>query len=165
MLLQYPFYKQSTEYTCGPTVLRMVFRKHALVKDERSLARYAKTQVEWGTQHAGMIKTAQKHGFFVFIRRNSGVDDLREFVRKGYAVVVDWTEPHEQEGHYSLLIGFTKKRVIYHDPWWGRERSMKVNKFIKHWHEDGTKDYGWMMVLGKHPIPTHLKGRHYHAKK
>jgi len=164
MMLEYPFYRQSTDYTCGPTCLKMVFKKHAIKKGELTLARNARTEVQWGTQHSGMISTALKHGFFCFVRWNGKVADLREFVRKGYAVIIDWTEPRGKEGHYSLLIGFNKTHVIYHDPWWGKKETMRIRTFISHWHEDGSKNHGWMMILGKHPIPTHLKGKHYYPR-
>ena len=164
ILLKYPFYRQSTDYTCGPACLKMVFKKHSLHRREFTLARLAGTEVKWGTQHQGMIETALKHNFFAFVRRNSSISDLREFVKKGYAVIIDWTEPVHNEGHYSLLIGFTKRHVIYHDPYWGRQSRLRISRFIRLWYEDGSKNYGWMMVLGRHPIPTHLKGRHYYPK-
>lgn len=165
MILNYPFYRQKTDYTCGPTVLKMVFKKHSLHKDEFALAKSANTQVRWGTQHAGMIKTALKHQFYSFVRNNGSVENLREFVKKGYAVIIDWTEPTSREGHYSLLIGFTKTHVIYHDPWWGRQSRMRIGTFTKYWKELETSKYGWMMVLGRNPIPTHLAGKHYYPKR
>jgi ABC-type bacteriocin/lantibiotic exporter with double-glycine peptidase domain len=165
IVVHYPFYRQSNDYSCGPACLKMVFKKHQIQRKEITLARHAKTEREWGTQHNGMIATAQKYGFYGFIKRNGTINDLREFVQKGYGVIIDWTEPQDREGHYSLLIGFTKKEIIYHDPYWGREMRMPIRKFIHHWHEDGSDDFGWMMVLGKNPIPTHLKGRHFHPRK
>ena len=84
---------------------------------------------------------------------------LKDLVGKDIPVIV-LTKTIKQlaKGHYRVVIGFDddKGQIIFHDPFFGGRRAMKVKTFMKVWElGKGRNQSRWMMVVvpGQSPFP------------
>ena len=163
-ILRLPFFRQKTEYTCGPATLEMVFKFFGLKLKEKSIARIAKTNEKDGTNHSGLINTARKEGFYCFVHEYAHLSDIQRFLEEGLPVIVHYTEPESEIGHYAVVVGLSKWEVILNDPWDGRGFRIGKKEFVERWTKVST-DYhahGWLMVLSRRNFSI---GREYAPKK
>jgi len=151
MKLKVPFYKQDSDYTCGPTSLQMVFQFLGKFKSEATLAKEAQTDAEDGTTHAGMIDAARKGGFYCYANNESSVEEIKSFLKNGLPAIVHFNEPSSDTGHYSVIVGAEKGNFILNDPWNGRNFKIDENDFLKRWYGAEHKNIHkkWIMVLSK----------------
>lgn len=163
-MLRIPFFRQKTEYTCGPATLEMVFRFFGLKLKEKSIARIARTSKKEGTNHSGLIEAVRKEGFYCFVHEYAHLSDIQRFLEEGLPVIVHYTEPGSEIGHYAVVVGLTGKEVVMNDPWDGRGFRLKKEKFVERWTKVST-DYhahGWLMVISRKKFSI---GREYAPKK
>lgn len=153
--MKIPFYKQDTEYTCGPASLQMVLSFLGDFKSEFELARRAKTSKETGTSHGGMIETAKREGFFVYVNSDSSAEEIKYFLGLGHPVIVDFLEPSSNIGHYGVATAikkgglFFRETICLNDPWNGGDFKILLNEFEKRWRDPLTKSKCWLMVVSK----------------
>lgn len=158
---QIQYIRQRTGYYCGPASLEMAFgffRKHAT---QDHLARRAKTTKARGTTTKAMINVARKAGFHVYANDRSTIEELQFFLRRGFPVIIDFIEPSSDEGHYALVAGMEKGKIVLHDPWNGDKFALAIPEFERRWHDRFSDHPRWMMAvseidfcLGKQYHPT-----------
>ena len=147
-MLEVPFHHQNTRYSCGPASLKMVLEFFGVHVDERKIAKIAHTNKD-GTKHKYLISTARIEGFYCYIHDNSTLHEIFHFISIGLPVIVHIVEPTSGEGHYSVVVGFSRKGVILNDPWNGKRFVMGYDKFIENWHsgKGGHLFRKWIMVI------------------
>ncbi len=151
MKLKIPFFKQDTGYTCGPVSLQMAMDFLGKFKGELPLARELHTSEKDGTHHKNMIETSVKEGFYCYANNDSSLEEVERFLKEKLPVIVHFTEPSEDAGHYSVVAGIEKGNVILNDPWNGRNFKISKKEFMERWHgKEGKKiDKKWILVLSK----------------
>lgn len=144
-----PFYKQDTNYTCGPTSLQMVFSFLGIFKSEADLMKDACTTKNNGTEHADMIRVATKAGFFCYVNENSTIIEIQRFIGLDLPVIVNFIEPSSNEPHYAVIVSFYSGGILLHDPWNGKGFELKEEDFLSRWYDNHNKSFRWMMVLSR----------------
>lgn len=158
VLLSVPFYKQDTHYTCGPTSLQMVLEFFGVRHGEKDLAILAKTEHE-GTAHGDLIMAVTRLGFHCYVNSGSDLSEIKHFLKLGFPVIVNYMEPSDDDGHYSVAVGYDKKTIILHDPWNGPYFTLKQEEFARRWYDDGAhRSHHWLMVVANRPFNI---GRQY----
>ena len=152
MKLRLPFFKQHTDYSCGPASLEMVLAFFGDKESENFLIKTAHTDKNFGTKHEWMIKTGKSEGFYCHSNSNSSIHEIEHFLLIGLPVIVDYTEPSENIGHYSVITGFKGNEIIMNDPWNGRNFSISKSEFMSRWHDNITKSQKWIMVISKNSL-------------
>ena len=158
MKLEVPFRKQTNDYTCGPATLQMVLAFFGQQKSQRKLRKLMQASPaelkSRGTTNHKMVKAAQKAGFYVYVNEDSLLEEVKYFIGLGYPVIVNYIEPSEDEGHFSVVIGYSAllKKIILNDPWNGQNFSLSESQFLRRWRSryDGHKR--WLMVVAKKPL-------------
>jgi predicted double-glycine peptidase len=161
MNIQVPFYKQDTDYTCGPASLQMVFSFFGSFKSEGELARNLLTNSDAGTTHQNMIDGAVRNGFFCYVNNSSVFSELKNFISKGLPVIVDFIEPTDEEPHYAVVTGVSNRKVILNDPANGKGFELNETDFLSRWHDGSTHSERWMMVISKEDLEL---GRQYRPR-
>ena len=156
--IRVPFFRQHSSYTCGPVVLEMVYRFFGMKASEKSLVRELKTSRKKGTGHRAIINSARKHGFYCFVHDNSSISQIKHFLFKGFPVIINYIEPSNDEGHYAVAIGFTKKHIILNDPWDGKDFRISFDDFLERWHDNDNHHKNWLMIITKKKLNL---GRQY----
>lgn len=143
-IIQVPYFKQKRIHTCGPASMKMVFRFFGLHTKESELAKMMKTEKE-GTKYKALIGIARKKGFYCYVHEKASLNQVRHFIDIGLPVIVNYTEPDTEEGHYAVVVGYDKDRVVIHDPWNGQRFRLKFREFERRWAD---KNH-WVLVLSK----------------
>ncbi|MBS3074143.1 C39 family peptidase [Candidatus Pacearchaeota archaeon] len=160
-LIDVPYDHQDTDYTCGPSSLKMVLSFFGVRESELKLAHEAHTSRKKGTAHAELIKLARRHGFYCYIRRDSNINTIRHFIRLGLPVIINYRNIPDNESHYAVVVGYGRGRIILNDPWNGRNFKIDDKTFIRHWiGENNTKK--WVFVISKEPV---IRGKQYNPMK
>ncbi|MBU0648711.1 C39 family peptidase [Patescibacteria group bacterium] len=126
-------FKQSKGY-CGPASLKMVLSAYGINKSENYLAKLTKSSRRKGCDEKNILKAAEKLGFRGYVKQNSSIKELRNLVKKGIPVIVDWFSP-EEAGHYSIVVGFEKDKIILADPHFGKIKKHKIKWFKERWFD------------------------------
>jgi ABC-type bacteriocin/lantibiotic exporter with double-glycine peptidase domain len=132
MLKVKPF-KQSKGY-CGPASLKMVLTYYKINKSEKELAKLTKTSRIKGCKEENMIKLAKKLGLKGYFRQNSSIRALKLLIKNKIPIIVDWYSP-EEEGHYSVVIGFKGSKIIIVDPHFGKIKKHNIGWFEERWFD------------------------------
>lgn len=158
MKLEVPFRKQVNDYMCGPATLQMVLAFFGRQKSQRKLRKLMQASPaelkSRGTANHKMVKAAQKAGFYVYVNEDSIIEEAKYFVSLGYPVIINYIEPSENEGHFSVVVGYSVllKQIILNDPWNGINFKISEPQFMRRWRSryDGHKR--WLMVVSKKPF-------------
>ena len=74
------YYWQKSKYSCGPTVLKMVFEYLGKRFSRKRLAKLCKANPKSGTSHKDMANVARNAGFNYFAKSNANLKDLLYFL-------------------------------------------------------------------------------------
>ena len=132
-MIKFNLFKQSKGY-CGPASLRMVLSAYGIKKSEDYLAKLAKTTRKKGTSEKNLVKAAKKLGFKGSVKQKSTIKELKKLVKKSIPAIVGWTSP-EEGGHYSVVAGFEKNKILLADPHFGKIKKHDIKWFKERWGE------------------------------
>ena len=149
-MLKVRYYPQDNLYSCGPICLKMVFEFYGKKISKENLSKLTRTKKS-GTSHNNMIKVSLKEGFYCYVHNDSSLNQLKHFIDLGLPVIVNFTEPDGNEGHYAVVIGHNNRKIIMHDPWNGSHFKLKEKDFEKRWYDYHKKHKytRWLLVLSK----------------
>lgn len=126
-------FKQSKGY-CGPVSLKILLSHYGINKSESHLAKLTNTSRSKGCYASGLVKAGKKLGFKAYYKDNCSISDLKKLTKQNIPVIVDWFSP-EEGGHYSVVVGFEKNKIILVDPHFGKKRKIKIDKFLSRWFD------------------------------
>ncbi|MEM3113400.1 MAG: cysteine peptidase family C39 domain-containing protein [Candidatus Pacearchaeota archaeon] len=149
-MLKLKYYSQDRTYTCGPTCLKMVFEFFGKKIREGKLVKLTKTKKS-GTSHRNMIKVSRRHGFYCYVHNDASLNQVRHFIDLKLPVIVNFTEPDGNEGHYAVVIGYKHGKIIMNDPWNGKNFKMNSSEFKRRWYDyhKHHKYTNWLLVLSR----------------
>ena len=163
--------RQTFDFDCGPKALQVVMAYYGVEVREDELIVALGTGEHHGTSVADMVAVAQKHGFQVKASSGWTLKEVKKTVDAGDPVIVllqawadrymtleDWRKDYK-DGHYAIVIGFTKGVILFEDPASFRITWLRDREFLARWHDrDGktneTYEHFGMALLGK---PSVLK--------
>lgn len=134
-LLNVPHILQSDDSTCGPASLRMVFAYYGLELSEKEIAIACEHTYEMGCQGEDMVCAAEYFGFDVFLKNDSTISEIKQYVDRGIPVIVDWFCGDPPEGHSSVVIGVSDTDVYILDPFLEEMRVVSKADFRRCWFD------------------------------
>ena len=132
-MIKLKLFKQSKGY-CGPASLKMVLWAYGINKSENYLAKLTKSSRAKGCSEENIVKAAKRFDFKGYVKQNSSIKEVEQLVKKGIPVIVDWFSP-EEAGHYSVVVGFHKNKIILADPHFGKITSNDIKWFEERWFD------------------------------
>jgi len=132
-MIKLKLFKQSKGY-CGPASLKMVLSAYGMNKSENYLAKLTKSSRTMGCDEENIVKAAETFGFKGYVKQNSSIKEVKKLVKNGIPVIVDWYSP-EEAGHYSVVVGFEKKKIILADPHFGAIKKHNIDWFEERWFD------------------------------
>jgi len=160
-MINVPYFKQSTPFSCGPAALKMMLHLFGVEKTEEELSVRLKTNTDIGTLHADMIRVAQEEGFYVFENDDSSVVEISGLLKHRIPVIVHFVEPSENDNHYAVVVGLDDEHLMLNDPWNGEKITMEIDDFIERWSSEKQSEDNWLMAISKEPFSL---GRQYDPK-
>lgn len=143
------YFKQETQWTCGPACMRMVLSRVKVQKSEKALVKLLKTTHRHGTNHNEFPKLAKKFKLFHIVgKQDSTIADLRSALNEGLQIIVCYFSLEDNFGHYAVINKITKTYIYLSDPEKGPNFKLSLKEFSKTWH--GTHTYqGWFFGVKK----------------
>ena len=142
---------QITNYACGAAALKMVLDYYNVNLSQEKIMKLARTTKEKGTDPKDIVTAAKKFGFKVIWKQGWTVDEVKKTLKRGIPIIANFQLEHKKgEGHYAVIIGFTKNEFIISDPHSGFSfRKINTAKFMNYWYEieDDTKREGISLFL------------------
>lgn len=147
-LIRVPLTRQSSDYTCGVAVMQSILYFHDNQDDysEDTLVEELNADPVNGTSYPAMADFARSKGYFVEVRTEMTLDDIRDFIDKGVPVIVliqAWAEsPVDysrdwEDGHYAVAIGYDRDVVYFMDPsTLGNYTYLPNREFLDRWHDE-----------------------------
>lgn len=125
----------------------MIFAAHGIKMSQTKIAKEMKTPLTMheGTKPERMVHMLAKHGFGVQAGQRKKISDITHALNQNVIVVVCYTDPFDQYGHYVIVKSCTKSRIVFIDPdrYMGRF-SLPAKKFESLWKDPlFTKTVGW----------------------
>lgn len=142
------YYRQDTQFTCGPAVIRMILAQKEVFKKEKLLARQLKTSPRTGTSRESLAKVLRQYGYEAAVKESGSLRDVQKCHKRKEIVIVNYYLKKEKEGHYALLKKIDAHRVYLADPWKGDNTVWSKRYFRTIWH-DSKKKRGCYIVV--HP--------------
>ncbi len=166
--------KQIYDYDCGVQALLNVMTFYGAEVDREELIETLGTTEESGTPPQAMIAAAQKYGFEVQAGTQWPLSRVKQFVGAGTPVIVllqawadrymtldDWRRDWD-DGHYAIVIGFSKDVLLFEDPATIRRTWLREREFLARWHDLDAKtgekyEHFGMVLLGRQPARLSLE--------
>lgn len=143
-LLRYN-YKQKNNWTCGPAVARVILHHFGEHKSIVELSRILRT-TRGGTANRDMTRLFKKYGLKPRAKKNSRLSDIKRYLRRHLVMTAYWI-PHHKDSHYSIVKKIDRRRIYFHDPWFGTNHSYDLGYFNKNWWDGEAKR--WILAIRK----------------
>lgn len=147
--MRLPFYKQSTDFYCGPASLQMLFEYNRLKLDQDELANLLGTCPKQGTEHEMILNVIDEHGFSFFANNQSSVEEIQHFLDQKLPVLVNYLEPKDNEGHYAVAVGHDEQKIILNDPTHGAGFALPIADFEQRFRCSQNKDSNIVVITGR----------------
>lgn len=146
-MIKLPFFKQSTNYFCGPAVVRMILAFYGQDFTEEELVKILKPTVDIGTGYTDLTNLFIARGLAVSEKQNGSVQDLIDFVNKNIPVIVNYVEPKDDDGHYAVVVDIKDDFIILNDPWHGPDFKIPVAEFYQRWQSEFGDVHRWLLAV------------------
>ena len=120
--------------------MRMALESCGIKKSEKQIAKLLGTNKVRGTWHKNFPIVAEKFNLNYVVMRNATIDDLKEYKKKGFVVVICYFYPPEKMDHYSVLKKIDNEYIYFWDPFFGEEHKYLLTYFKKIWKSDPKYD-------------------------
>jgi predicted double-glycine peptidase len=139
--------RQTFDYDCGAKALQAYFAWNGEDVREDRLMRELKTTKKDGTLFEEMVRVSIRHGYKVVSGRMT-LDAVKKYIDKEIPVLVmvqawrdkkdnrlrDWLKDW-RDGHWVIVIGYTKDKIVFEDPASIKRTWMKEKEFLARWHD------------------------------
>lgn len=155
-MISMPRGTQSYSYDCGAKVLQLVMAYYGVEVPYYRLLRSVKEHKRYGLPEGKLAKMAKRRGFNVVARNGFTLDEVKKHVNKNRPVIVllqGWGEPDtdwkttNEYSHYSIIVGFEKRKVWFNDPLSFKKTWLYEKEFLERWHTEDNSNYA--MVIYK----------------
>lgn len=129
-----PYFRQRTDWTCGPASLRMVLAAFGERVLEERLAREARTSRRTGTRNAELVRVLRRRGLDALLTCRLTRASLTALVREGATLVVHYRVPGDDIAHFAVVTGADARGITLHDPWLGPSARLSWRAFLPRWY-------------------------------
>lgn len=120
--------------------MRMALAFCGIKKSEKQVAKLLGTNKVRGTWHKSFPIIAEKFKLNHVSMRNATIDDLKEYQKKGFCIIVCYLYPFEKADHYSVLKKSGDKFIYFFDPFFGEEHKYLLSYFKTIWRSNPKYD-------------------------
>jgi len=159
--LDVPYFKQDTDYSCGPASLEMILGYFGIRRSERDLMHELHSNSEVGSRHQRIINALTGYGLHVYVNNESSIEEVAFYLEQELPVLVHYIEPTTDEGHYSVVVGMPEADIVLNDPYNGERFRMTQNAFEKRWKDEDGEFVRWMLAASDESLSL---GKQFHPK-
>lgn len=146
-----PFFHQKNDHYCGPAVLQMILGAYGIRTSQEKLAQEIGVAgiLKHGTKITILVSMLKKRGFRVSASNRKTLVGIKHAIENGSIVVVCYTEPVFEWGHYAIVKQIDAKKIILIDPDTRTGRtSMATAEFKRRWKDPlFSKTVRWAAII------------------
>ena len=147
--MEVPYFKQDTNFSCGPAVIQMILAFFGIHESEEHLKKKLKTNEDNGTEHINIINYLLERGLYCYANNDSTLKEITYFLNRKVPVVVHYLEPEADWGHYAVAVELNKDNIVLNDPWHGEKFSLLQSEFEKRWQSEDGRHKKWILAVSK----------------
>lgn len=151
---------QTYIWDCGPKALQAVLAYYGIHAREEDIIKTAGA-IKTGTPISGLKKAIKKYGLKCRAGKMTA-EEVKNYIKKRIPVIlllqswtiqknVDWSQNWD-DGHYAVAIGYTRKKIIFEDPWILSRSYLTYEELEERWHDKigGRRFYNFgLAIYGK----------------
>jgi len=140
-----PFFRQESEYSCGPAALRMMLAYYNILKTEEELVEKSRTSFE-GTCNEVLAETAS-HFRMCIVQTDLSMKTLFRCVESSTPMMVNYINPTSEVGHFAVVVGYSDTHLVLNDPSNGENYEIEHSHFEERWRSGDGKHDRWGLVF------------------
>ena len=133
---EFQYHKQETNYTCGAAAMRMALENCGVKRTENQIVKLLSTNKVRGTWIRSFPPVAERFKLCHVSMRNSSIEEIKHYIKLGYAVIVCYFYPPEKVDHYSVVKMIDDKYIYFWDPFFGESHRYTLTYFNRIWKSD-----------------------------
>ncbi|NCC71221.1 hypothetical protein EOM09_06575 [bacterium] len=145
-IINLPQLRQTYNFDCGAKALQSILFYYGIDVREDKIMKIAKTNKN-GTSIQGIGKVIKKYGLKMKASKMN-IDILKNYINDKTPVLIalqawsnkkriDWSN-NWSDGHWVVVIGYTKEKIIFEDPSSIYKTYLKYNELLERWHDIDT---------------------------
>ncbi len=129
----------------------MALESFGVIKTEKELEELLNINPESGTKHEDFAPVLEKFHVDFYTRMGATITDIAAASRENYIVVVNFIIPEERCGHYSIAREIIDNKIIFFDPWLGKNHSYETSYFESVWKswDPAESEQHWFLAMKK----------------
>jgi len=129
--------------------MRMFLESVGIKKSERQIEKLLGTNKVRGTWHRDFSRLAERYKLNHVTKRNSSIEMMKYYHKKGYTLIVSYFNKKENDGHYAILRKIDKEYIYFYDPLSGPDHKYKLTTFKNIWYSDpkGDNEKRWFFAV------------------
>lgn len=127
LIKNFPLIQQSYNYDCGPTCIQMILKFNDIILSKTDIIKQINPDniKEDGVHPKEIVNFLKKYNIKSKIRKNQTIEDLKHLiddnkpvicVLQAYGSKMQNYKNNYDNGHYVILIGYDKNKLIFADP-------------------------------------------------
>lgn len=165
-ILDFPQLRQSFEYNCGSKTLQGILIYYGLNIREETVIKKAKTSPDYGTLIKNIEKVLIQYNL-KFDSKEMTIKEIENYIDKKIPVLIllqAWGDDIKNykksflNGHWVVVIGYSKEKIYFADPYAYRRTFLYKNELLERWHSKENnkiiRNYG-IVVYGKPIFKSH----------
>lgn len=154
MKLGLKYYAQYNTFSCWPVSLKMIL-EHLWIKESReSLIKKTKANDLVWTKNSNIIKVIEEYKLKYIEKENTKISELKQYIKRWYAPIVNYYNPITKVGHYSVINWFDDESKVFYflDPRNGQDFTLWFKEFIDLWHNNKWDIKWWSLIVWREKI-------------
>ena len=141
-----PYFRQETNYTCGPACLRMILSFHGINQTEDDLVTLSNCTTK-GTYIKKLTSAANHFNIHANYTKNSNLSHIKQEINTGRPIIVlikpkyIYEDNKQNHSHYIVIMDIKNDKIIYNDPGIrnGKLLYCEEEAFIKGWSVENNR--------------------------
>lgn len=137
------YFKQKTNFTCGPACARMMLDSLGYTFNEFELRKIMKTNKYTGTHPKGWINLSKM--VCIGIHYNTQIQTIKDLIYCDYKLCAAITRKNEPP-HYVVVNNLINNNFIINDPFYGENLTINFNEFIEIWYTEELFNSRYLLI-------------------
>lgn len=148
MYIKCPYYKQSTNFSCWPTSVKMLldFWENDQEYSEKALIKYLNAKPKIWIENENIIKFFINYWYKIYYSTSGNKDIVERFISLWLPILVNYKNLIFSWGHYSLIVWYDKNNFILNDPSYGDGYKITKKAFLESWTNSTWDIEHWFLV-------------------
>lgn len=132
MYIKCPYYKQSTNFSCWPTSVKMLldFWDNTQSFSEEKLIKLLDSKAEIWTDNNAILDFFVKSGYKVYFSKKWDIENIIKFLDLWLPILVNYRNILSKWWHFALIVWYNNNVFYFNDPVYGDGYKITKKHFL-----------------------------------